>query len=245
MNGFHKLLVVALLLTAQMSAAQQPRPSTGSLSQESKAAFTTDTAVGSPYEWRGPKYPKAAKRNRVQGAVTMRLTLNEKGRVANVSVLSGEPELAEAAARAVRDWQYTPYFRNGLPVQVTTVVTVRFRLTDSGGPDITAEFAGYHGEDIGPVFKVGNGVSAPRLIHHEDPAYSEKARQEKFQGTCILTLVVGSDGRPHNIRVARALGEDLDGKAIEAVSRWTFSPAIKDGKPVAVAINVEVQFRLY
>jgi protein TonB len=45
--------------------------------------------------------------------------------------------------------------------------------------------------------------------------------------------------------VQRTLGLGLDEKAIEAVKTWRFDPALKDGKPVAVQINVEVSFRLY
>jgi periplasmic protein TonB len=97
----------------------------------------------------------------------------------------------------------------------------------------------------GGVFRVGGGVSAPKAIYNPDPEYSEEARKAKFQGTCVLSLIVGPDGKPRDIRVARSLGLGLDEKAIEAVNMWKFEPAQKDGRPVAVAINVEVQFRLY
>ena len=97
----------------------------------------------------------------------------------------------------------------------------------------------------GGVFRVGGGVSAPKAVYAPDPEYSEEARKAKYQGTCVLWLVVGPDGRPRDIRVARTLGLGLDEKAIEAVRTWKFEPAMKDGKPVAVQINVEVEFRLY
>ena len=97
----------------------------------------------------------------------------------------------------------------------------------------------------GGVFRVGGGVSAPRVLFQPDPEYSEEARKAKFQGTCVLWLVVSQDGRPRDVRVARSLGMGLDEKAIEAVRQWKFEPAMKDGKPVAVQINVEVNFRLY
>jgi len=97
----------------------------------------------------------------------------------------------------------------------------------------------------GGVFRVGGGVSAPRAIYAPDPEYSEEARKAKYQGTCVLWLVVGPDGHPRDIRVARSLGLGLDEKAVEAVKQWKFDPAMKDGKPVAVQINVEVDFRLY
>lgn len=97
----------------------------------------------------------------------------------------------------------------------------------------------------GGVFRVGGGVSAPKAVYSPDPEYSEEARKAKYQGVCVLWLVVGPDGKPRDIKVARTLGLGLDEKAIEAVKTWRFDPAIKDGKPVAVQINVEVQFRLY
>jgi len=103
-----------------------------------------------------------------------------------------------------------------------------------------------HGGGIGGgAFRVGGGVSAPKPIYAPDPEYSEEARKAKYQGTCVLWLVVGPDGKPRDIKVARTLGLGLDEKAIEAVKTWKFEPAMKDGKPVAVQINVEVSFRLY
>jgi TonB family protein len=61
----------------------------------------------------------------------------------------------------------------------------------------------------------------------------------------MLWAIIGPDGRPRNLRVARSLGMGLDEKAAEAVSRWRFEPALKDGRPVAVQISIEVVFRLY
>lgn len=97
----------------------------------------------------------------------------------------------------------------------------------------------------GGVFRVGGGVSAPRAIDTPDPEYSEEARKAKYQGVVVLWLIVGPDGRPRDMKVARSLGMGLDQKAIAAVRQWKFEPAMKDGRPVAVQINVEVNFRLY
>ena len=105
--------------------------------------------------------------------------------------------------------------------------------------------AGIGGGYSGGVFRVGGGVSAPRAIYKPDPEYSPEARQAKYQGTVVLSLIVTPDGRAHDLRVARSLGMGLDEKAIEAVRQWRFEPARKDGKPVAVAVDVEVNFRLF
>lgn len=95
------------------------------------------------------------------------------------------------------------------------------------------------------TFRVGSGVSAPRAIYSPDPEYSERARKAGYRGTCVLWLVVDAKGQPRDIKVAHALGMGLDEKAIEAVRQWRFSPAMKNGAPVAVQINVEISFRLY
>jgi periplasmic protein TonB len=96
---------------------------------------------------------------------------------------------------------------------------------------------GWGGGTGGGAFRVGGGVSAPHATYAPDPEYSDEARQAKYQGTVLLWLVVGADGRPRDIRVQRSLGMGLDEKAIEAVQRWRFEPSMKDGHPVS--------FRLY
>jgi len=104
---------------------------------------------------------------------------------------------------------------------------------------------GWGGGIGGGAYRVGGGVSAPRALYAPDPEYSEEARKAKWQGTVVLWVIVGPDGRPRDIRIQRSLGMGLDEKAIEAVRQWKFDPAKKDGQPVAVQINVEVNFRLY
>ncbi len=94
------------------------------------------------------------------------------------------------------------------------------------------------------LYKPGNGVSAPVLLSKKEPAYTEVARVAKYQGTAVLYVEVGADGVPHNLRVVRSLGLGLDEEAIDAVSQWKFKPAMKDGVPVTVAAQIEVNFRL-
>lgn len=96
----------------------------------------------------------------------------------------------------------------------------------------------------GGVYRIGGGVTSPRLLHKVEPEYSEEARKAKYQGTVMLAVEVWEDGLAHNIRVLRSLGLGLDEKAVEAVKQWKFSPGRKDGKPVKVAAQIQVSFRL-
>jgi periplasmic protein TonB len=104
---------------------------------------------------------------------------------------------------------------------------------------------GYGGGIGGGVYRVGNGVSAPRAIYDPEPAYSEEARNAKVQGVVVLSTIIGADGRPRDLKISRALGMGLDDKALEAVRNWRFAPATRDGRPVAVQVYVEVNFHLY
>jgi len=95
------------------------------------------------------------------------------------------------------------------------------------------------------VEPVGGGVSAPRIKTQTFPEFSEQARKARYQGTCVLSLIVGVDGLPRDIKVIKSLGMGLDEKAVEAVRSWRFDPALKKGEPVAAMIAIEVEFHLY
>ncbi|MGA7239788.1 MAG: energy transducer TonB [Bryobacteraceae bacterium] len=94
------------------------------------------------------------------------------------------------------------------------------------------------------VYRAGNGVTKPELLKKVEPEYSEEARKAKFQGVVVLYIVVDPNGNAINPRVMKSLGLGLDEKAMEAVKQWKFKPGYKDGKAVAVAATVEVNFRL-
>ncbi len=96
----------------------------------------------------------------------------------------------------------------------------------------------------GGAYRIGGGVSPPSVIYKVEPEYSEEARKAKFQGTVLLFVVVDEHGNARDIRILRPLGLGLDQKAIEAVQKWKFSPGKKDGKPVPVQAQIEVNFRL-
>jgi len=99
----------------------------------------------------------------------------------------------------------------------------------------------------GGLYKVGNGVSEPKLTFSVEAEFSDEARRAKYEGTVVISLIVDAQGNPQNIRVGRSLGMGLDEKAMEAVRQYKFKPAIeqKSGKAVPVPISVEVRFRLY
>ena len=104
---------------------------------------------------------------------------------------------------------------------------------------------GSEGGCCGDLYGVGHGVSMPRAIYAPEPEFSEEARIAKFQGEVTLLVTIGTDGRARNLTVVRSLGMGLDQKALDAVRTWRFDPAKKDGRPVAVQMNIIVNFHLF
>lgn len=97
----------------------------------------------------------------------------------------------------------------------------------------------------GGLYRVGGGVSPPVAIYMPQAEFSEQARMAKYQGQCVVEVVVDAKGLPRNPRVVQHLGMGLDEKAIEAVKQYRFKPAMLAGHPVAVDINVIVDFHIY
>jgi TonB family protein len=88
------------------------------------------------------------------------------------------------------------------------------------------------------------GVAPPVPIYQPAPEYTDEAKKAKWQGSVILAVLVDETGKVTEVSVVRSLGVGLDQKAIEAVRQWQFKPGTKDGKPVPVHANIEMNFRL-
>ncbi|MGO8788966.1 MAG: energy transducer TonB [Terriglobia bacterium] len=104
---------------------------------------------------------------------------------------------------------------------------------------------GSGGGCCGGPYSVGAGVSAPIPIYSPEPAYSEEARKAKFAGIVLLWIVVDAQGTVRNIQIAKHLGMGLDEEAVKTVDTWKFKPALRQGVPVPVQVQVEVSFRLF
>jgi TonB family protein len=108
-----------------------------------------------------------------------------------------------------------------------------FRRSDDNTPD----------DEIYHVKK--DNVLPPRPTYTPEPEFSEEARRARFQGIVVLKIVINKEGNIVRVRLERALGMGLDQNAMEGVERWRFTPATRNGQPVAVEMNIEVAFNLY
>ena len=100
----------------------------------------------------------------------------------------------------------------------------------------------------------GDGVTAPRVLFAPEPQLTEEARRKRISGVVILWLLVDPEGKPHDVRVSHSLAaavakEDkiiasgLDDNAIKAAQHYRFAPAMFQGKPVPLEIEVKVNYR--
>ena len=110
------------------------------------------------------------------------------------------------------------------------------------GPDSAASAKNPGGASSG---RMPSGMRMPKLVHKVEPTYTDEAREAKTQGIVLLSVEVREDGKPHNIRIIESLGYGLDENAIDAVEKWRFEPAQREGKAVRVTARIQVSFSLF
>jgi outer membrane biosynthesis protein TonB len=110
--------------------------------------------------------------------------------------------------------------------------------------EAAAEKTDYRPKD--PAVLRQNAVDTKaRLVSTFDPASNQYAQDYGVAGMCSYHVVVGVDGKPGEIAVARPIGFGLDESAVDSIRKATFEPAIYDDKPVPVMLDLIVQFRIY
>ncbi len=138
----------------------------------------------------------------------------------------------------------SPFVKYGL---ILPAVVLLFSMAAGAGAKAVAIAPQTPSQTYGQVYKVGKDVSAPKLISSVEPKYPESARKVKgkFDGSCLINLLVDSAGVPHDVHVVRSLGADFDASAVKAVEQYRFDPARQAGEPVAVMLTVEVHFQKF
>jgi TonB family protein len=192
-----------------------------------------------------PGYPLSAQRRRVEGTVALQYVVLADGTVGEVEVTeSTNPGhgFEEAAVKAVRRWRFAPGMLDGRPVDVLLEVTVQF------SPEELLEQRRWQRVEEGlralaeaEVFSDGalvagkNGVSWPVAVKQRSPAYPHGARLHRITSRVILLVLISDSGEVVEIPLAHAQQTDYPFKkaALDAVQRWRFQPATKDGRAVS------------
>jgi TonB family protein len=96
------------------------------------------------------------------------------------------------------------------------------------------------------VYKPGNGVTLPAVVKQVKAEYTQEAMDAHIEGTVGLQVVVLADGAVGDVKIAQSLDPTygLDQQAVKAIKQWQFKPGTKDGKAVAVQVDVMIRFTL-
>lgn len=189
-----------------------------------------------------PEYTEEAREARYEGVVVLEGVVRTDGSIEIVRVVRGLGfGLDQKAIEALEQWTFRPGTRNGEPVDVAINVEVNFNLHDGPEqpvpqpepPDLSEE-----------PLRIGAGVTPPTVVSQVHPEMTLAAREEQIEGTVVLELIVHTDGTAEVVRVVRGLGYGLDFAAMDALEQWVFEPGTRNGEPVAVVINAEVNFKL-
>jgi len=183
-------------------------------------------------------YPLKAQKKGIQGQVMVKFVISEEGDVESAEATSGDPLLAAAAVDAAKQWKFKPYIKNDKPVRVTTSIPFDFAFSDK-----VREISVSEPRDPKWAIPLPPGVVQGRLIHQVVPIYPKEAKQRHIQGTVVLQIVIGKDGRLRDLTPISGPIE-LYSAAIGAVQQWRYTPFEKDGAPVAVQTTITVDFTL-
>jgi periplasmic protein TonB len=127
-------MLIGLLAIATSLAHSQDQPSPDTTPKQAipqRVRVSQGVSRGLLIKKVNPKYPEEAREQRIQGVVLLQALIGKEGNVADLQLISGEPTLAKAAMKAVKQWKYRPYLLKGQPVDVETQIQVNFTL--SGG----------------------------------------------------------------------------------------------------------------
>ncbi len=108
---------------SHVSVAGPPAPAT-----TGPMAISTGVLRGMLLAPIAPQYPTIARISRTQGTVVVEAIISKTGQIESAHVVSGPMVLQAAALQAVRDARYRPFLLNNQPTEVSTTISINFRL---------------------------------------------------------------------------------------------------------------------
>ena len=142
--------------------------------------------------------------------------------------ISHTPEQVAAAENILASMQKFDAFRSSIHAQNKGMVPTRIGSSPGSATSKSAD-----------------AETPPRAIFSPEAEYTEEARAAKFEGTCVVQLIVGTDGKPSNIVVTKKVGYGMDERAVAAVSKWKFEPGRRNGRPVPSRLSLSLQFKIF
>jgi TonB family protein len=168
-------------------------------------------------------YPEEAEKKGIEGKVTLSIVVDAGGRVSDAKVLSGPPELIQAALDSVKMWQYEP--PKSAPVTRTIWVSYGFPepcpgpVSERGAVYMPGGLRNDKGLLLGPV----------DYATWRSPRYPDEDRKAGVAGDMVLAVTVNPKGEVTNVRVVKSLSPHLDKVAIDTARTWKYK--VMKGNP--------------
>lgn len=210
---------------------------------EDEVIVATDAAYEPPRQvfTPQPSYPPAARESGEEGTVTVEGRVTVDGDVAEARVVRGvSPTLDRVALETFRTWQFQPARRGDTAVESPYRISFRFALDRRAAPPTIAPPSPPPSPppDPGPAGTVddplplGGDFTPPE--RQVSPLPSLPRGRAGDRGDLVLLLVVDTEGGVARVEVEKAVDPAVTQRAVEAVKRWRFRPATRNGEPVAV-----------
>jgi TonB family protein len=230
--------LLLLFILQAISSLSQTNTGGSELEEETRVNGLPIRAVKRTLETQ-PTYTEEARLAAVEGTAVVYAEITKDGSPENLRVLRSLGfGLDQEAIRTVQQWRFEPNLQNGQVTRVATYVPVRFRLDrQMYGTQLPSQGGN-------EVFQIGDGVTAPRVISPVGATYTDEARTAKLDGKIVLFVEITSAGVVENVVVLQKMGKGMDESAVRAIKQWKFSPATKDGRPVAGVMTVEMNFSM-
>lgn len=240
-SGLVKLIAIFVLSTAWALAQSQPASPNAASAEPAPRRVQVDADTASTMiVQRAPlAYPEAAFKAGIHGKVVLKVVTSYSGDVKEVTVVSGDPALAQAAVDAVKQRKYKPYLADGLPAEMETQVSFDFQIkAPPQQPPTTVE------PSRTPVReRVAMGVMTGLLIKKVQPVYPSEAKNARVQGQVTLQARINKSGDIVDLQVVSG-HPLLAPSAIKAVRKWKYHPYLLNGEPVEVDTMIVVNYNL-
>ena len=234
-----------------------PQSQPGSLERQAKPV-TPENPIPRRTRLVRPPYPPEAAVVGAQATVTLRVTVDHLGTVAEVRTVgapvlgamsppspaeeraftSGLLALVRSTKDAVGQWLYER------PAEAPIAFDVVIGFSTQGDGEVIAQNSSPALAPADAELRASSSIQRPATkVKHVSAVYPQAARDAKIQGVVILEARVGADGRVIDVNVLSSIPE-LDQAAIDAVKQWEYVPLLVDDVPTPATFAVSVLFSL-
>jgi TonB family protein len=175
-----------------------------------------------------------------QAFITLSFDVNEGGMPVNIRVMrSSDPVWDDDATTVLRYWRFTPGMKDGKAISVPCSFDFVWGPRNLSSKDVGRLLSVLH-----PPPAPSDYGTTPVAIFSPVPPYWDQARDAGLEGTVLVSLTVGADGAPRNVRVMKGLDPAIDESVIATLGQWRFKTTLLNGEVSSPSVVVQVKFQL-